>query len=220
MTEAYQQTLAAIDAKGPWRRADGTWPANPIEIPNCDRDDLATWFGECGFRTGAEIGVETGQYAEVLCRQNPGLHLYAVDAWAPYFGYREHVTAEKLEGFVTVTKARLASYHVTYLRQFSVEAAKGFKDGALDFVYVDANHDLPHVIEDMCAWLPKVRSGGILAGHDFGRRKKGPYLCHVVEAVIAWTEAYHIAPWWVVGSKDVRPGEKRDRPRSWFFVKE
>ena len=37
----------------------------------------------------------------------------------------------------------------------------------LDFVYIDANHNYECVKEDIEHWYPKVKVGGIIAGHDF-----------------------------------------------------
>jgi hypothetical protein len=48
----------------------------------------------------------------------------------------------------------------------SLEAAKLYPDNSLDFVLIDASHDYPSVHADILAWLPKVKSGGILAGDD------------------------------------------------------
>lgn len=190
-----------------------------IEIPNLGRDDLAVLFHELGFRMGAEIGVEQGKYAEVLCRSNPGVALHCVDAWKAYRGYREHVTQSKLDGFYLAAQERLATFKVAFHRAFSVDAAKTFADGSLDFVYIDGNHRLDHVIADLHAWVPKVRQGGIVSGHDWCRRKQSGYAVHVVEAVTAYVQAYHIAPLFLIGSKGVKDGEVRDRPRSWFWVR-
>lgn len=192
----------------------------PIEIPNVDRNDLAGLFGELGFKTGAEIGVEQGIYSEILCKKNPGLHLYCVDAWAAYNEYREHVSQEKLDGFFENVQKRLSKYDVSFIRKFSMEAVDFIGDGWLDFVYIDANHTFKHVANDVAEWSKKVRPGGIVAGHDYCKRTKSqPYSCHVVEVVNAYTQSYHINPWFVLGSKDVVEGQHRDRPRSWMWVK-
>jgi len=53
------------------------------------------------------------------------------------------------------------------IRQLSSVAAQTVQDGALDFVYLDAGHDYESVAEDLWAWAPKVRHGGMLAGHDY-----------------------------------------------------
>lgn len=48
----------------------------------------------------------------------------------------------------------------------SVVAAHQFADGTLDFVFIDGSHDEPAVAADIAAWWPKVKAGGVLAGHD------------------------------------------------------
>lgn len=50
----------------------------------------------------------------------------------------------------------------------SVEASLLYKDSSLDFVFIDAEHKYEFVIQDIRHWLPKVRKGGIIAGHDYG----------------------------------------------------
>ena len=49
----------------------------------------------------------------------------------------------------------------------SVEASKRFDKGSLDFVYIDANHSYEAVKQDIISWIPKVKSGGIISGHDY-----------------------------------------------------
>jgi hypothetical protein len=56
---------------------------------------------------------------------------------------------------------------VTFHRMLSTQAAQQIPDQSLDFVYVDARHDYCGVTEDIRAYYPKLRPGGILAGHDF-----------------------------------------------------
>lgn len=133
------------------------------------RTDLAQWFAAQGFTIGAEIGVERGKFSAVLCAANPDLYLICVDPWQAYPGYREHVSQAQLEGFYVETRERLSPYDVTILRATSVEAAAQITDGSLDFAYLDAKHDEASVREDIAAWAPKVRPGGVLAGHDYNR---------------------------------------------------
>ena len=52
-------------------------------------------------------------------------------------------------------------------KEYSVDAAKLFDDHSLDLVFIDANHTYEHVTEDLAAWYPKIRDGGILSGHDW-----------------------------------------------------
>lgn len=160
---------------------------------------------DLGFKVGAEVGVERGLYSEILCQKIPGLKLYSIDSWQFYSGYRTHVSQEELDGFYVDTHERLDPYGVTIMREFSTEAAKRFEDGSLDFVYIDSNHDFLHVTEDIAAWSPKVRPGGIVSGHDY-RHRNG---CHVKDVVQAWAYCYSIRPWFVMAN---------DRSPSWFWV--
>jgi hypothetical protein len=48
----------------------------------------------------------------------------------------------------------------------STEASALFPDESLDLVFIDGNHGYSHVKQDIRAWLPKVRPGGVLCGHD------------------------------------------------------
>lgn len=52
------------------------------------------------------------------------------------------------------------------IRQPSIEAARLYEPGSLDFVFIDAAHDYDNVRADIAAWWPKVTVGGDLAGDD------------------------------------------------------
>ena len=54
-----------------------------------------------------------------------------------------------------------------FLKMTTTEAAKHIDDDSVDFVYVDAQHDYCGVTQDLQAYWPKLKGGGILAGHDF-----------------------------------------------------
>ena len=56
---------------------------------------------------------------------------------------------------------------VKFLKGFSVEMAKKVKDGSLDFVYLDGDHSYEGCRNDIHAWLPKLKLGGIMAFHDY-----------------------------------------------------
>lgn len=192
----------------------------PFEIPDCSRDDLPQFFVDMGYKVGVEIGVLKGEYSEKLCRA--GLKLYAIDPWQDYLDYNDFGPQEKFDLIYEQTRQRLSVYpNCTVVRKASMDAVADFADGSLDFVYIDANHQLKYVIEDLVEWAKKVRPGGIVAGHDYIRVRTTSkwVLCHVMYALPAYTGAYGINNWYVLGRKDTLPGEKRDRERSWMFFK-
>lgn len=62
---------------------------------------------------------------------------------------------------------RPVSHIVNPIKSISWEAASLYDDKSLDFIFIDAAHDYDSVKKDIIAWLPKIKSGGILAGHDY-----------------------------------------------------
>jgi hypothetical protein len=51
----------------------------------------------------------------------------------------------------------------------SEEAANLTFNECLDFVYIDADHSYLGCLRDLELWWPKIRPGGMLAGHDYGQ---------------------------------------------------
>jgi len=195
---------------------------NPIIIPGVDRPNLALWFKEWGFTKGAEIGTYMGQYAEVLCQSNPNLHLICVDPWIAYKGYKDYSTQRSLNRGLVAAKNRLLNYDVEFIQEFSVDGAKHVPDGSLDFVYIDANHELPYVIQDLYAWIPKVRKGGVISGHDYLFGPLCPVL-QVVPAIQAYTMANRINKWYVLGRERKPTSDAKKLPkyaRSWMWINE
>jgi predicted O-methyltransferase YrrM len=167
------------------------------------RNELAKMFKGIG----AEIGVEQGVFAEEIMKTAD--KLYCVDAWQSYRAYRDHVRQSKLDAFYDITKNRLDGLNVEYVRKFSVDAAKDFADGSLDFVYIDANHSYEYVKQDIELWAPKVKSGGIVSGHDYIRRKGQSEYYNVVPAVNEYVAANNLQLYVFRG----------DHPPSWAFIK-
>ena len=65
----------------------------------------------------------------------------------------------------------------------SHNVADNYPDKSVDFVFIDANH-LEHAIRaDIAAWLPKIKSGGVLAGHDYEMPDAVPHLWGVAKVV-------------------------------------
>jgi predicted O-methyltransferase YrrM len=119
---------------------------------------------------GVELGSFKGQFANTILNNWNG-KLLMVDVWRelPHEEYddasnhREHIDAysqamDNLKGFED---------RAYMLRMKGEHACDFILDGSLDFVYIDANHTYNAVKEDINLWYPKVKSGGIVMGHDY-----------------------------------------------------
>lgn len=195
----------------------------PIEIPNIGRNQLPLIFNELNFNIGAEIGTETGKYAEIICQQIPNLNLTCVDAWLAYKGYREAINQQEVDKLYNQAIKRLKPYGVKIIKGLSMDVVTQFENESLDFVYIDANHTYEHVMADVTEWSKKVRQGGIVAGHDYIRKKQFPdkpsQNNEVVKAINDYTIQNKIDPWFVLGRKNKIEGEIRDGSRTWLFIK-
>jgi hypothetical protein len=148
-----------------------------------------------------EVGVQSGLFSEVILNEWKGRRLHLVDPWlsAPAEEYidRSNVSQERHDHIYAEALDRVARFGERALvhRTTSVEAAATFADKSVDFVYLDARHDERSVLEDLDAWYPKLRSGGILAGHDYldGAFAAGEF--GVRRAVERFSEVHELCAW-------------------------
>jgi len=130
--------------------------------------------------TGAEIGVWEGEGAVRLCRALDFSMLYLVDAYVLYDGYNDFNGFGDLSDWgkcEDIMKVALGIDETSFgmcngqpvklLKMMSADAAKTISDASLDFVYIDANHDYPYVLQDLKAWYSKVKPSGWVMGHDW-----------------------------------------------------
>lgn len=103
---------------------------------------------------GAEIGVQYGTFSTQIAEHYTG-KIACIDLWGDEAIY--HAAQKNLSD---TNKFKL-------FRADSLTLAQFIPDESLDFVYIDANHHYFEVRADIDAWLPKVRKGGIIAGHDY-----------------------------------------------------
>jgi len=137
------------------------------------RNDIGYLLEELNFTHGVEVGVQRGRFSaiHVLPHWKSCQSYKLVDLWANQENYVDsaNVADNMQEQIFRGAKARLAKFgNITeFFRMSSLEAAKLIENVSLDFVYVDARHDYCGVKEDILLYWPKLRPGGIMAGHDF-----------------------------------------------------
>lgn len=131
---------------------------------------------------GVEVGVYTGELSKRLLTRDD-LTLYMVDSWvehdkdseyakSDYHGKLPQVRQDELHDH-TVNVTSFAKERAKIIRKDSLEAAKDFEDHSLDFVFIDADHTYEATKADIGAWMPKVKKGGLLCGHDYENERPG-----------------------------------------------
>ena len=118
-----------------------------------------------------EVGIRVGANFKNLMKMNPNLAV-AVDSWREIGDKPENndvdFSQEDLDSQYKEFKAQWGKHkNVKIVRNLSIEAAKQFDDEYFDYIYIDAAHTYEEVKNDLIAWYPKVKTGGILAGHDY-----------------------------------------------------
>ena len=94
-------------------------------------------------------------------------NVFCVDHWKGSIGVKEHGETENcLEIFRNNMKTLGLDDCVHPLVMESVMAARIFADGIADLIFIDADHRYAPFSNDLDIWWPKVKSGGILCGHD------------------------------------------------------
>ena len=127
-------------------------------------------------RVVAEIGVQRGRFAKVLLRKSRPAELHLIDCWEHQDDQRYNAdvaNASDVQHSQNLQRTRqrlrrgIQQKRVFIHQGYSVPTLLQFPDHLFDWVYVDANHTYDAVRGDLESCLPKVKPGGIIAGHDF-----------------------------------------------------
>lgn len=134
------------------------------------------WLAEVikhqGYRRGAEVGCAKGNTTRYLLGHCPRLlRLYAVDLWTRVpegVGGGTQYAGWNFQAIKRVFLRRMQPFQrrVVVLEGVSWQMAQSVKDEELDFVFIDADHEYQSVVNDIWAWTPKLKPGGMLSGHD------------------------------------------------------
>lgn len=169
---ASKPELMTEDESQTWRPGLDGWSADilpfyraiALELPN-----------PCTF---VEIGSAHGRSAIFLAQElialGHGSHtrIFMVDDWGGGW------FAQCLPSFVKYAKPAELEL-LRPVRAKSREACEMFCGHLVDGIFIDGDHSRIGCFDDLVAWRPYVRSGGIVAGHDYDK------IAHpgVVEAV-------------------------------------
>jgi len=123
----------------------------------------------------ADIGSWVGGSAAVLAKvaqRNEGV-VFCIDKWEGSPGTETEEMAKKVDVYQVFRERMIMSGFWSTIRpmvMYSSSAASIFRDGILDLVFIDADHRHEFVKQDILNWLPKLKDGGILCGHDIFKK--------------------------------------------------
>jgi len=119
--------------------------------------EVGTWLGKSASYLAVEI-INSGKDIKLDC----------VDTWN---GSQEHLNMDLVKNDELYNQflknIEPVSAVINPIRMDSIEASKLYDDESIDFIFIDASHDYENVKKDIEAWYPKLKDGGIFAGHDF-----------------------------------------------------
>ena len=159
------------------------------------RDDLPRLLRWLNLRgEGAELGVWQGAFARHLLESSHLSVYHLIDYWGGSDGEKN----------LKMTQGALHRHQARYRvhKMLTTEAVKQFRDGQLDYLYIDATHTYNDVRRELPAYYPKVKVGGIIAGHDWNSWP-------VADAVQEFADVHGIRLYHTLS----------DRLPSWYFIK-
>ena len=107
---------------------------------------------------GSYQGQSSAYMAVEIANSNKKINFFCVDIWK-----KPGLIEEFTNNMSSVKK------YYTPIKTYSHLAAKMFDDYSLDFVFLDADHNYKAVKKDLESWWPKIKQGGVLAGHDYNK---------------------------------------------------
>lgn len=119
---------------------------------------------------GVEIGVCHGFSTEYFLKNCPNIkRIYAVDPYPTFVDWDgTRVTAERQQETKERCFVRLTPFldRTTIVYDTSSNFSLSLQDDSLDFVFIDGDHSYEATLNDCLTYWPKVKNGGMFAGHD------------------------------------------------------
>ena len=137
------------------------------------REEFGKLLGSMGLNGyGMEIGVATGVFSKVLIETSGLKKIFLLDMWHEFKeGYRDINNVCQRDQdirYVQVVKDMVChSNRVVVIKDSCEDASFYIQNDVFDFIYLDANHNYNSVSKSLEEWYPKVKKGGIFAGHDY-----------------------------------------------------
>lgn len=154
----YDDCLREYDKPKPWENINGWFNFHNFYTNMVGRFNDAVFV-----EIGCWEGKSTYFMADKIKRSGKNIKFHAVDLWD---SYTQIGMTWKANFDIFLKNIEPIKEFINVIKLDSILAAKRFEDKSVDFVFIDGNHQYEYVKADILAWLPKIKEGGVLAGHD------------------------------------------------------
>ncbi len=158
-----------------------------------------------------ELGVAKGDNLWTMIKHGFPKYALAIDVWSeevcPYYTQKYHDSNyEKVQRVFAVAR-KWSGSEIDIIKGDHSILVDNYEDESFDYVYIDSSHLYEDTVRDIAQWWPKVKKGGIIAGHDYSDGKGGIY--GVIQAVDEFVEANNIEYIHIT----------REQTKSWIILK-
>jgi hypothetical protein len=145
--------------------------------PDLYRDVIKRYGDNSHFvEVGSWKGRSSSYMAVEIFNSKKQIKFDCVDTWlgsvehtdpnSPFF-VRELVEDKDWLYYQFLNNTRPVCDIINPIRLPSLDSVNLYQNRSLDFVFIDASHEYDDVKKDILSWYPKIKKGGVIAGHDF-----------------------------------------------------
>lgn len=171
---------------------------NALKIPGWMAENELRWLAEQGslHTRIIEVGSYLGRSTRALAENTRG-DVIAVDTWLGSNEFSPEQTGPEGWMFAEFQKNMAGLDNVSPMQMSSMEAAyylQSFKILKYSMIFIDAAHDYRSVSDDIREWMPLVKPGGLLCGHDY--LECHPGVCQAVKELVPGFKTAGLSIWY------------------------
>lgn len=134
--------------------------------------------------TCIEIGVNLGFNSYMLLENCSNISkLIGIDHYKEYQDWEGYIDQNMQDLVWNIFHENISALGPKFvlIKESSADAAKDIDDESIDFIFIDADHSMRAVLQDLDNYYPKLKPGGVISGHDAN-------LFSVNFAVLSWAK--------------------------------
>lgn len=134
--------------------------------------DMIKELGNTTDQTMIEIGSFIGESTIIFAGHFK--EVIAIDPFMDNYDPEDMTCQFKFSEVYEEYKTRTSPFsNIKTIVKTSDDAVEDLKQDKYDFIYIDGIHQYENVLRDIQTYLPLVKEGGIIGGHDYGGPWKG-----------------------------------------------